>query len=91
MARIMKAAVVAASLFVIAPANAGMTDSASPNDTARVLAGLRPSAGSPLVSLTQDGSWQQHASRFDSIFRKRGPPSAGQDPGVVEHQAYVAE
>jgi hypothetical protein len=68
MARIMKAAVVAASLFVIAPANAGMTDSASPNDTARVLAGLRPSAGSPLVSLTQDGSWQQHASRFDSIF-----------------------
>ena len=44
MARIMKAAVLAASLFVIAPANAGMTNSASPNDTARFLAGLQPSA-----------------------------------------------
>jgi hypothetical protein len=68
MARIMKAAVLAASLFVIAPANAGMTDSAGPNDTARFLAGLQPSASSPLAALTQDGAWRQHASRFDSIF-----------------------
>ena len=68
MARIMKAAVLAASLFVIAPANAGMSDSASPNDTARFLAGLQPSASSPLAALTQDGAWRQHASRFDSIF-----------------------
>ena len=68
MARIMKAAVLAASLFVIAPANAGMTDSASPNDTARFLAGLQPSATSPLAALTQDGAWRAHASRFDSIF-----------------------
>jgi hypothetical protein len=68
MARIIKAAFVAASLFVIAPANAGMTESASPNDTARVLAGLQPSAGSPLMALTQDGAWRQHASRFDALF-----------------------
>jgi hypothetical protein len=68
MARIITAAFVAAGLFVIAPANAGMTDSASPNDTARVLAGLQPSAGSPLMALTQDGGWRAHASRFDSLF-----------------------
>ena len=34
----------------------------------RVLAGLQPSAGSPLASLTQDHSWQQHARRFDAVF-----------------------
>lgn len=77
MARIIKAAVLAASLFVIAPANAGMTDSASPNDTARFLAGLQPSATSPLAALTQDGAWRAHASRFDSIF------------GGVDHRQLV--
>src|SRR5262245_43836808 len=38
------------------------------NDTVRVVAGLQPSAGSPLAALTQDASWQQHARFFDRAF-----------------------
>jgi hypothetical protein len=41
---------------------------ASADDTARVLAGLRPSPGSPLVALTKTAAWQRHAARFDSVF-----------------------
>lgn len=40
----------------------------SADDTARFLAGMPPSSGSPLAVLTQDPSWQQHARRFDSAF-----------------------
>ncbi|WP_316214805.1 MULTISPECIES: hypothetical protein [unclassified Bradyrhizobium] len=40
----------------------------SPDDTARVLAGMQPSAGSPLAALTQDPSWQRHAKFFDNAF-----------------------
>jgi hypothetical protein len=38
------------------------------DDTVRIVAGLQPSAGSPLATLTQDGSWQQHARFFDRAF-----------------------
>jgi hypothetical protein len=41
---------------------------ASADDTARFLAGMPPSSGSPLTALTQDPAWQQHARRFDSVF-----------------------
>ena len=35
---------------------------ATPDDTARFLAGLPPSPDSPLAALTKDPNWQQHAS-----------------------------
>ena len=38
------------------------------DDTARFLAGMQPSADSPLVPLTKDPSWQRHAKFFDSAF-----------------------
>ncbi|AHB48947.1 signal peptide protein [Hyphomicrobium nitrativorans NL23] len=41
---------------------------ASHNDTARVLAGLAPSAGSPLESLSQQAAWQSHAKYFDRAW-----------------------
>jgi hypothetical protein len=41
---------------------------ASTEDTARFIAGLQPSAGSPLAALTRDESWQQHARFFDRAF-----------------------
>jgi len=50
----------------LAPAQAA--DSASPNDTARFLAGMPVDADSPLASLTKDGSWQAHARSFDAAF-----------------------
>ena len=43
-------------------------ESATPDDTARFLAGLRPAPGSPLSALTQDGAWQAHAERFNAAF-----------------------
>ena len=61
------AAVVAILLLaVVTPARA--TDPVSADDTARFLAGLPPSAQSPLAALTKDASWQRHARFFDTAF-----------------------
>jgi hypothetical protein len=38
------------------------------NDTARLLAGLTPSAESAVVELTRENSWQQHARFFDTAW-----------------------
>jgi len=38
------------------------------DDTAKLLAGMQPSADSPLMPLTKDPSWQRHARFFDSAF-----------------------
>jgi hypothetical protein len=54
------------SLTCFAPLRA--TERATPNDTARFLAGLRPSPGSPLEALTKSAVWQRHAGRFDTLF-----------------------
>jgi hypothetical protein len=63
----LKIAALAATLFLAAmPARAAETVTA--NDTARFLAGLPPSAESPLTPLTRDPSWQRHAKFFDSAF-----------------------
>ena len=52
----------------IAPAQS--VEQATANDTARFLAGLPPSSGSPLAALAKDPAWQQHARYFDSIFAR---------------------
>lgn len=60
-------AVVASTLsFAIGPANSA--ELASADDTARFLAGMPPSAGSPLAPLTLDRGWQQHAKAMDKAF-----------------------
>ena len=41
---------------------------ASADDTARFLAGLPPSAGSPLAAYTNDPFWKQHAKIFDDAW-----------------------
>ena len=43
-------------------------DTVSANDTARFLAGMPPSAESPLTPLTKDPAWQHHARFLDSAF-----------------------
>lgn len=43
---------------------------ASVNDTARFLAGLPVSEGSPLIALEQTATWQQHATFFDQAWAK---------------------
>ena len=60
-------AVVASYLsFAIGPANSA--EVASADDMARFLAGMPPSAGSPLAPLTLDRGWQQHAKSMDKAF-----------------------
>jgi hypothetical protein len=43
-------------------------DTATADDTAKFLAGMTPSANSPLTPLTQDPAWQRHARFFDNAF-----------------------
>jgi hypothetical protein len=43
---------------------------ATADDTARFLAGLRPSSSSPLAALTKDPAWNSHARNFDSLFAR---------------------
>ena len=62
------AAIVAASVFLAAVLPTHGADAVDPNDTARFLAGMSPSAESPLTPLTKDNAWQQHARFFDTAF-----------------------
>ena len=63
-----------AALFAIvlalpaAPARSAET--ATPDDTARFLAGLPPAPDSPLAALAKNPEWAQHAHFFDSIFSR---------------------
>ena len=68
MFRCTKLAAVAASLFLVAAIPARAADTATVDDTARFLAGMEPSADSPLLPLTKDPAWQHHAKFFDSAF-----------------------
>ena len=63
-----RVAAIAAGLFFMAAHSARAADAASPNDTARFLAGMAPSDQSPLVPLTKDPAWQRHARFFDTAF-----------------------
>ncbi|HEX2842824.1 hypothetical protein [Hyphomicrobium sp.] len=57
-----------AALLMIVPVSAVAQGTATADDTARVLAGLKPSAGSPLDTVTQNAAWQSHAKYFDSSW-----------------------
>jgi hypothetical protein len=50
----------------LSPARSAQTP--TPDDTARFLAGMQPSADSPLAALAKDPNWQRHAKYMDSIF-----------------------
>jgi hypothetical protein len=57
-----------ASLLLAAMLPARAADTVNANDTALFLAGMMPSAGSPLLPLTKDPAWQRHAKFFDTAF-----------------------
>jgi len=64
----MKIAVFAAAALLVAVLPARAVDTATADDTARFLAGMPPSADSPLMPLTRDPAWQHHAKFFDTAF-----------------------
>jgi hypothetical protein len=61
-------AAIAATLFLAAGPLARAAETVTANDTARFLAGMTPSADSPLTPLTKDPAWQHHAKFFDAAF-----------------------
>jgi hypothetical protein len=68
MLRSTKIAALAASLILVAAIPGRAADTATVDDTARFLAGMQPSADSPLLPLTKDPAWQHHARFFDAAF-----------------------
>jgi hypothetical protein len=57
-----------ATAFLLAFALPARSAEVTPDDTAKFLAGMQPSADSPLVPLTKDPAWQRHARFFDNAF-----------------------
>src|ERR1700761_1145783 len=68
MFRTFKIATVAAVLWLAGAFSAANAAEVTADDTARFLAGMMPSADSPLLPLTKDPAWQRHAKFFDSAF-----------------------
>ncbi len=71
MPRIVHAIFLATSLLLAGlpcAANAEPSGDALINDTARYLAGMQPSAASPLAALTREEGWAAHARFFDRAF-----------------------
>jgi hypothetical protein len=60
--------ILAAAAALLLAAGAANAADVTADDTARFLAGMMPSAGSPLMALTRDPDWQRHAKFFDSAF-----------------------
>lgn len=59
-----------AGLIWLSLASVSPAQSVSPNDTARYLAGLQPSAGSPLATLTRENGWVRHAATLDQAWAR---------------------
>ena len=58
----------AIAMLLAAALPARAADTATADDTAKFLAGMTPSADSPLTPLTKDPAWQRHARFFDTAF-----------------------
>jgi len=69
--RLVRAGVLVLAIFFVAAAPRAWAEPAeTANDVARFLAGLEPSAGSPLAPLTRDPGWQQHAKSLNSAWSR---------------------
>ncbi|SMX57783.1 conserved hypothetical protein; putative signal peptide [Bradyrhizobium sp. ORS 285] len=60
----------AVACLLVVTGGAVEAQTVTPDDTARVLAGMAPSAGSPLAELTQDPAWRRHAAFLDNAFNQ---------------------
>ena len=65
----LRVAMLAATMLLAAVAGVH-AQTATVDDTAKFLAGMTPSADSPLRPLTNEAAWQRHAKFFDGAFEK---------------------
>jgi hypothetical protein len=65
-----RATALGATVVIAHMAGGAHAQPASANDTALLLAGMQPSPDSPLLVLTRDRAWQQHANHFNAVFAK---------------------
>jgi hypothetical protein len=63
-------ALLLAAALLTATALSAIAGPASFDDNARILAGLQPSADSPLMPVTEDSNWKSHARYFDDAWAK---------------------
>jgi hypothetical protein len=63
-------AILVTFMLALSAAATRSSEAATADDTARYLAGLRPSSGSPLAAFTNDPAWLSHARYLDSIFAR---------------------
>jgi hypothetical protein len=68
MFRTLKIVAATAALLLTGALSGAHAADVTADDTARFLAGMMPSADSPLIALTKDPAWQRHAKFFDSAF-----------------------
>ncbi|MBX9588133.1 MAG: hypothetical protein K2X43_02440 [Hyphomonadaceae bacterium] len=69
MASLLKLSLMLTMGLLLLPASPAVgTERASPNDTARFLAGMPLPPQSPLARLTQERSWQQHAETLNGVW-----------------------
>jgi hypothetical protein len=64
----MRFAALLVSLLALSIASARSAEIATPDDTARFLAGLEPAPESPLAAFAKEPNWQQHAKDFNGVF-----------------------
>lgn len=64
----LRIATLAAAMLFAALTPVRAADTATVDDTAKFLAGMMPSADSPLTPLTRDPAWQRHARFLDTAF-----------------------
>lgn len=62
-------AALAAALFIGSAHRVQAAEGASFDDTAKFLAGMQPSADSPLTPLTREANWKAHARHFDEQWK----------------------
>lgn len=60
------AALVAGAVIVAGAQGIAFAQGTSADDVAKFLAGIQPSAGSPIAPLTRSQSWQRHSKWFES-------------------------
>lgn len=60
------AALIASAVFAVATNGFAVAQGANPDDVARFLAGMQPSAGSPIAPYTRNPGWQRHSRWLES-------------------------